>query len=58
MPGECGAHEWFTMKPPLVSGDHVHFTAAGYRRSANEFLAALIPIAEQARAGADVIPHD
>jgi len=43
MPGECAAHQWVSMNPPLMSRDHVHFTADGYRKSAEQFLNVLIP---------------
>jgi lysophospholipase L1-like esterase len=57
MPGECGAHQWFTASPPLMSRDHVHFTAEGYRKSAEQFLNTLIPLIEKVRVGANVIPN-
>jgi lysophospholipase L1-like esterase len=44
MPSECGAHQWYSMSPPLMSADHVHFTAEGYKRSAQQFLNVLIPV--------------
>lgn len=47
VPSECGAHEWFMMNPPLMSRDHVHFTAEGYRRSAESFLGSLVPVVER-----------
>lgn len=47
VPSECGAHEWFMMNPPLMSRDHVHFTAEGYKRSAESFLGSLIPVVER-----------
>ena len=49
--GECGAHQWFTQSPPLMSRDHVHFTAEGYRKSAEQFLNTLIPVIERSRSG-------
>src|SRR5262249_11204199 len=30
MPGECGAHRWVPASPPLMTKDHVNFTAEGY----------------------------
>jgi lysophospholipase L1-like esterase len=56
--GECGAHQWFTASPPLMSRDHVHFTAEGYKKSAEQFLTTLIPVIEKVRVGANVIPND
>jgi lysophospholipase L1-like esterase len=29
MGGECSAHAWRQAEPPLMHGDHVHFTSAG-----------------------------
>ncbi len=29
MGGECSAHAWRQSEPPLMRGDHVHFTSAG-----------------------------
>jgi lysophospholipase L1-like esterase len=58
MPRECGAHAWFTSTPALMAKDHVHFTIAGYKKSAEEFLATLIPIIEKVRVGANVIPNN
>jgi len=55
---ECGAHQWFTASPPLMSRDHVHFTAEGYKKSAGEFLNTLIPVIEKLRVGANVIPNN
>ena len=51
MPDECGAHAWYTASPPLMSRDHVHFTALGYKQSAERFLGdTLAPIVEKVRA--------
>jgi hypothetical protein len=57
MPAECGAHKWFKWTPPLMSPDHVHFTAVGYRKSADEFLAVLTPIIDRVRAGSHAVSH-
>jgi lysophospholipase L1-like esterase len=56
--GECAAHQWFTASPPLMSRDHVHFTAEGYKKSAEQFLNTLIPVIEKVRVGANVIPNN
>ncbi|HEY6259215.1 MAG TPA: GDSL-type esterase/lipase family protein [Xanthobacteraceae bacterium] len=58
MPSECGAHQWFTASPPLMSRDHVHFTGEGYRKSAEAFLNTLIPMIEKVRVGANAIPNN
>jgi len=58
MPNECGAHQWFTESPPLMSRDHVHFTGEGYKRSAEQFLNTLIPVIEKVRVGANVISNN
>ena len=55
--GECGAHQWFTASPPLMSRDHVHFTAEGYKRGAEAFLNVLIPIIEKVRVGTNAVPN-
>jgi lysophospholipase L1-like esterase len=57
MPAECGAHKWFKETPPLMSPDHVHFTAAGYRKGADQFVSVLAPIIDKVRAGSDAISH-
>ena len=46
MPRECGAHLWANASPPLMTADHIHFTVAGYNKSAEQFLHALIPVIE------------
>jgi lysophospholipase L1-like esterase len=56
--GECGAHQWFTASPPLMSRDHVHFTPEGYRRSAEQFLNTLIPVIEKVRVGANAVSNN
>jgi lysophospholipase L1-like esterase len=58
MPSECGAHQWFTASPPLMSRDHVHFTAEGYKRSAEQFLNVLLPMIEKVRVGGNVISNN
>jgi lysophospholipase L1-like esterase len=58
MPAECGASQWLTTSPPLMSRDHVHFTAEGYKKSAEQFLNVLIPVIEKVRAGGDVVSND
>ncbi len=58
MPSECGAHQWFTASPPLMSRDHVHFTAEGYKRSAEQFLNILVPMIEKIRVGANAVSNN
>jgi hypothetical protein len=58
MPNQCGAHEWYKTIPPLMSRDHVHMTAEGYRESAKQFVAKLIPAIESFRVRTEVVPHD
>ena len=58
MPRECGAHTWYTASPALMSKDHVHFTIAGYKKSAEQFLGTLIPIIEKVRVGAHAVPNN
>jgi lysophospholipase L1-like esterase len=57
MPAECGAHQWFSASPALMSRDHVHFTAEGYKRGAEAFLNVLIPVIEKVRVGANAVPN-
>jgi lysophospholipase L1-like esterase len=58
MPGECGAQQWFTASPPLMSRDHVHFTAEGYKKSAEQFLNTLVPLIEKVRVGANAVSNN
>jgi lysophospholipase L1-like esterase len=58
MPRECGAHTWFTASPQLMARDHVHFTIAGYKKSAEQFLNTLIPVIEKVRVGENAVPND
>lgn len=47
MPKSCGAHAWFKATPHLMAPDHVHFTAEGYRRGADQFVDFLSPFVSQ-----------
>jgi lysophospholipase L1-like esterase len=58
MPTECGAHAWFTASPQLMAHDHVHFTIAGYKKSAEQFLNTLIPVIEKVRVGENAVPNN
>jgi lysophospholipase L1-like esterase len=57
MPAECGAHKWFKETPPLMSTDHVHFTAIGYKKSADQFVSVLTPVIDRVRARSDAVSH-
>jgi lysophospholipase L1-like esterase len=54
MPRECGTHIWATASPPLMASDHVHFTIAGYNKSAENFLNTLIPVIEKLRTSSSI----
>jgi hypothetical protein len=43
VPPACGAHSW-ARERHLMTADHVHFTAEGYRVSAQQFAKFLFPI--------------
>jgi hypothetical protein len=58
MPRECGADRWVTASPPLMAHDHLHFSRAGYRLSAEHFAKVLFPIIEQARASANAVSNN
>jgi lysophospholipase L1-like esterase len=47
MPEKCGAQQWVSASPALMTPDHIHFTVAGYNRSADEFLNTLIPVVDK-----------
>jgi lysophospholipase L1-like esterase len=51
-PRECGAQAWVSASPPLMTPDHVHFTIAGYNKSAEQFLNALTPVIEKVQVAA------
>jgi lysophospholipase L1-like esterase len=57
MPAECGADRWANMSPPLVAKDRVHFTMAGYRQTATQFLKVLLPVIEQVRQSDDAVSN-
>jgi lysophospholipase L1-like esterase len=42
MGGDCASDRWAAQDPPLAAPDHVHLTAAGYRRSAEMLFAVLM----------------
>ena len=58
MPKECGAERWLRESPVLMAKDHVHFTIAGYRKSAAAFLDTLIPVIDKVRSRSDAVSHN
>jgi lysophospholipase L1-like esterase len=58
MPKDCGADRWLTQSPPLMAKDHVHFTIAGYKKSAAASLANLIPLIEKVRSRSDAVSNN
>jgi lysophospholipase L1-like esterase len=58
MPKECGAHRWLSQSPSLMAKDHIHFTIAGYKKSAAEFLNTLVPVIEKLRSRPDAVSND
>jgi GDSL-like Lipase/Acylhydrolase family len=47
MPPQCGAHQWVSANPPLMTPDHIHFTHDGYAKSAEQFLSTIVPLVER-----------
>jgi lysophospholipase L1-like esterase len=58
MPKECGADRWLTQSPALMAKDHVHFTIAGYKKSAASFLTTLVPVIEKMRSRPDAVSNN
>jgi lysophospholipase L1-like esterase len=58
MPKECGADRWLAQSPPLMAKDHVHFTIAGYKKSAASFLATLVPVIEKLRSRPNAVSNN
>ena len=58
MPAGCGASLWAATDPALMSKDRVHFTKAGYRKSAAGFAAFLEPEVRASLRGEDAVPND
>jgi lysophospholipase L1-like esterase len=58
MPPECGADRWRAETPPLMAKDHIHFTIAGYKKSAAAFLDTLVPVIDKIRSRSDAVSHD
>ncbi len=57
-PGSCGAHDLATGTPKLMASDHVHFSAEGYKQSAEAFEAVLDPLVAEAEAGDHAVPNN
>lgn len=58
MPGECGAHEWSRLSPPLMADDHVHMTIAGYKQSAERLAPVLRSVLNQIQGRRDALPDN
>src|SRR5262249_26188009 len=58
MPKECGAERWFAQSPALMAKDCVHFTIAGYKKSAAAFLDTLIPVIDKVRSRSDAVSNN
>ena len=58
MPKDCGADRWLTQSPALMAKDHVHFTIAGYKKSAASFLDTLIPVIDKLRSRPDAVSNN
>jgi lysophospholipase L1-like esterase len=58
MPKECGAERWLRETPVLMAKDHVHFTIAGYKKSAAAFLDTLIPVIDKVRSRSDAVSNN
>jgi lysophospholipase L1-like esterase len=58
MPKDCGAERWFTQSPALMAKDRVHFTIAGYKKSAAAFLDTLIPVIDKVRSRSDAVSNN
>ena len=58
MPKDCGADRWLSQSPALMAKDHVHFTIAGYKKSAASFLDTLIPVIDKLRSRPDAVSNN
>jgi lysophospholipase L1-like esterase len=58
MPKECGADRWRAETPPLMAKDHIHFTIAGYKKSAAAFLGTLVPVIDKVRSRPDAVSNN
>ena len=55
---DCGADRWLKESPVLMSKDHLHFTIAGYKKSAASFLETLIPVIDKVRSRSDAVSNN
>jgi lysophospholipase L1-like esterase len=58
MPKECGADRWLKETPVLMAKDHLHFTIAGYKKSAAAFLETLIPVIDKVRSRSNAVSNN
>jgi lysophospholipase L1-like esterase len=58
MPKECGADRWFNQSPPLMGKDRLHFSIAGYKKSAAAFLDTLIPVIDKVRSRPNAVSNN
>ena len=58
MPKECGADRWRAEEPALMAKDHIHFTIAGYKKSAAAFIETLGPVIDKLRTRADAVSNN
>jgi lysophospholipase L1-like esterase len=58
MPKECGADRWRAETPPLMAKDHLHFTIAGYKKSATAFIDTLVPVIDKVRSRSNAVSHN
>jgi lysophospholipase L1-like esterase len=58
MPKECGADRWLKESPALMAKDHLHFTIAGYKKSAAAFLDTLIPVIDKVRSRSNAVSNN
>ena len=55
---DWGAERWLKDSPVLMAKDHVHFTIAGYKKSAAAFLETLIPVIDKVRSRSDAVSNN
>jgi lysophospholipase L1-like esterase len=58
MPKECGADRWRAATPSLMAKDRLHFTIAGYKKSATAFLDTLVPVIDKVRSRSDAVSNN
>ena len=52
------ADRWRAETPPLMAKDHLHFTIAGYKKSATAFLDTLVPVIDKVRSRSDAVSNN